>query len=362
MRALLLLSLPCLLLASVTAPGFSVSPALTWKECLRQSPEWYRGAEAIRVAENLLLYQRDSGGWPKNVEMTLPLDERQRVELRARKSEPGTIDNGATHGQVQYLARVTTATKQERFRAAFERGLDALRAAQYANGGWPQVFPRAEGYSRHITFNDDAMVGVLNLLRDIAHREPEYRFVDAARRAQAERAVRRGIDCILKCQITVDGARTVWCAQYDERTLAPTPARAYEKVSQSGAESVGIVRFLMGIEKPSPEVVAAVESAVAWFERVKLTGIRLETRTDPALPGGRDRVIVADPNASPLWARFYAIGTNRPIFCGRDGVVKSTLAEIEHERRIGYAWYTERPAALLAKEYPAWRLHLASSE
>lgn len=355
MLARILPIVPTLFQALVTAPAPSAGPPLTWNECLRQKAEWYGGAEAIRVAENVLLYQRDTGGWPKNIDMAAPLDARQRAEVRARKAEPSTIDNGATHGQLLYLARVVTATKQERFRWGFERGLDVLLAAQYPNGGWPQVFPRAEGYSRHITFNDDAMIGVLNLLRAVARREPEYRFVDAGRRARAERAVRRGIDGILKCQIVVNGARTVWCAQHDERTLAPAPARSYEKASQSGAESVGIVRFLMGIENPSPEVVVAIESAVAWFERVKLSGVRVETRDDPTLPGGRDRVVVADPNAPPLWARFYALGTNRPIFCGRDGVIKDSLAEIEHERRVGYAWYTDRPAALLAKEVPAWR-------
>ena len=66
-------------------------------------------------------------------------------------------------------------------------------------------------------------------------------------------------------------------------------------------------------------------------------------------------MVVADPTAPPIWARFYEIGTNRPFFCGRDGVKKYSLAEIEHERRIGYAWYTNAPAYLLDKEYPLWR-------
>jgi len=35
--------------------------------------------------------------------------------------------------------------------------------------------------------------------------------------------------------------------------------------------------------------------------------------------------------------------------------VKYSVAEIEHERRTGYAWYVDEPAKLLKKEYPAWR-------
>ncbi len=55
------------------------------------------------------------------------------------------------------------------------------------------------------------------------------------------------------------------------------------------------------------------------------------------------------------WARFYELGTNRPIFVGRDGVVKYSLGEIEEERQRGYRWWVDRPAKMLAESYPAWR-------
>ncbi|MCX5684268.1 MAG: pectate lyase, partial [Planctomycetota bacterium] len=241
------------------------------------------------------------------------------------------------------------------FKEAVLRGLDYLLKAQYENGGWPQFYPNASGYHTHITFNDDAMIGVMRFLRDLAKKDGPCAFVDADRRAKAEKAVAKGIECILRCQVVVDGKRTVWCAQHDEATLKPAPARAYEKISLSGAESVGIVRFLMGVEKPGPEVIEAVQSAVAWFDAARITGIRQAAKPDPSLPGGQDKVIEKDPSAPPLWARFYEIGTNRPIFCGRDGVIKYSLAEIEHERRTGYAWYGGTPADLLAKDYPAWQ-------
>ena len=177
--------------------------------------------------------------------------------------------------------------------------------------------------------------------------------------ARAETAVLKGIECILKCQIVVDGRRTVWCAQHDEVTLKPAAARSYEKISLSGGESVGIVRFLLEVEfefeNPSSEIVEAIEGAVAWFQQVKLSGIRQVNKPDPSLPKGLDKIIVPDAEAPPLWARFYQIGTNRPIFCGRDGVIKYQLSEIEHERRVGYAWYTQAPAELLQRDYPAWK-------
>jgi PelA/Pel-15E family pectate lyase len=332
------------------------APAVPWKSCLKQKPAWYAGDGAVRIADNVLLYQRDSGGWPKNLEMAAVLSDPEKAALAAQKPKTdSTIDNGATYTQMAYLARVYQAAKHERFKAAFLKGLDYLLSAQYENGGWPQFYPKPSGYSTHITFNDDAMIGVMKLLRDIARNAPAYAFVDDDRRARAEKAVARGLDCILKCQIVTNGRRTAWCAQHDEKTLAPASARSYEKASLSGAESVGIVRFLMDIDRPSPEVIQAVQSAVAWFNEAKLTGIRQVAKPDPSLPGGTDKVVVADPSAEPLWARFYEIGTNRPIFCGRDGVIKYTLAEIEHERRTGYAWYVGDPGGLLAKEYPAWQ-------
>jgi PelA/Pel-15E family pectate lyase len=203
------------------------------------------------------------------------------------------------------------------------------------------------------------MINVMRLLREIAREAPSYAFVDESRRARTGTAVRKGIDCILKCQVVVNGKRTAWCAQHDAQTLAPAPARSYELPSLSGSESVPIVRFLMEVDDPSDPVIEAIEAAVAWLETAKLTGIRVVEKRDPSLRGGRDRVVLQDPSAPPLWARFYEIGTNRPFFCGRDGIVKYTLAEIEHERRTGYSWYSERPADLLTKAYPAWKARLA---
>src|SRR5215475_10544922 len=332
---------------------------VAWKDCLNQKHEWYAGEEATRIAENVLLYQRESGGWPKNIDMAVVLSERAKAEIAKEKGhDDSLIDNGATYTQMDYLARVFNATglpiRKEGFKESFIKGLDYLLKAQYENGGWPQYYPRLKGYYKHITFNDDAMAGVMELLRKIARKDRGYTFVDEARRAHAEKAVAKGIECILKTQIVVNGKRTVWCAQHDEVTLEPAPARSYEHVSLSGSESVGLVRFLMGVDHPDARVVEAIESAVAWFRRSRLDGIKLIEKPDSSFPNGFDRVVVEDPHGEPLWARFYEIATGRPIFSGRDGVVKYSLAEIEQERRTGYNWYTTAPAELLDKEYPAW--------
>lgn len=343
--------------------GDKSSAVIKWRDALRQKSEWYASAEAARVADNLLLYQRDSGGWPKNIDMAATLTEKERAEISKQKGEldtdlAPTIDNDATYTQLQFLARVYTAQKLERHRESFLKGLDYLLAAQYENGGWPQYYPLRKGYYTHITYNDDAMVGVLNLLRDVAQRKAAYTFVDDTRRAKSEKAVERGLECILKTQVKVDGKLTVWGAQHDETTLAPAAARRFEPVSLVSKESAGIVRFLMGVERPDARIAQSIEAAVAWFRAAQLSGIRWTEKADATQPRGFDRVAVKDPSAPPLWARFYEIGTNRPIFEGRDNVVRYSVAEIEPERRNGYAWYTDEPAKLLERDYPAWQKRL----
>jgi pectate lyase len=319
----------CSILAAVLV-GSWIPPAsgksFSWKDFANQPEEWFRGAEGRRITENLLSQQSERGSWPKNFDTSLEPYRGDRSKIE------GTFDNGATFGELRFLARAYRATGDARDRDAFLKGLDLTLAAQYPGGGFPQHYPTSRaGYDRYITFNDGTMVNILQFLRDVADSD-DFAFVDSDRRAAARRAFDRGIACILACQIKVNGALTAWCAQHDPTTFEPRPARAFELVSLSGGESAGILSLLMSLERPSPEVVRAIEAGVRWYDAAKLNGIR-EARRDG------DKVIVRDESAPPLWARFYEIETNRPFFCGRDGVKKYDIAEIEPERRNGYAWY-----------------------
>ena len=56
----------------------------------------------------------------------------------------GTFDNDATFTELSFLARVITAGNapgNAYYIASFQRGMDYVLAAQYPNGGWPQVWP-----------------------------------------------------------------------------------------------------------------------------------------------------------------------------------------------------------------------------
>ena len=313
-----------------------------------------------RWPRSFIQYQSPQGGWPKNTDLGEPPASAEALAKLNKSGVANTIDNGATTLPMRFLALVATTTGDEPCRAAVVRGVDYLLASQYANGGFPQFYPlRDHGYYAHITYNDGAMINALELLREVAAGKEPFAFIDANRRDKSSAAVQRGIDCILKTQIKQKGELTVWCAQHDEKTLEPTWARKYEPPSLSGGESVGVVRFLMEIEHPSPAIVAAIEGAVAWFRAVAIEGVRLEDFTNA--DGKKDRRVVTDPAAAPLWARFYELDTNRPIFLGRDSKFRYAIDEIEYERRNGYSYYGARPAALLAKDYPRWRAKLVAS-
>ena len=337
---------PSLLLLVLLALSPSLRADESARRFLNKPDSWFASEEAKKVAAIILSFQTDAGGWPKNTDTISKAYEGDRAKLQP------TFDNKGTVDELRFMARMLNATKGEPYRKSFDRGLAYVLKAQYPNGGWPQFFPLRKGYYDRITFNDGAMVRVLQLVREVAA-EPTYDFLDARTRAACREAFDRGIACILRCQIVVDGKPAVWCAQHDEQTFAPAKARSYELPSFSGSESVGIVRLLMSLEKPTPEIRAAIEGAVAWFEAHKVTGLRLDKVTGK--DGKPDLVMVPDPTAPALWARFYDLKTGAPYVCDRDGVPKPKLADIGRERRNGYSWFGEYARDLLAKDYPAWK-------
>lgn len=332
------------------------SGEVSWRQALHQDDSWYGSEEAQRIADNVVLYQNNNGGWLKNIDMADTLSEVQKKHLRKEKllKSGTTIDNSATQKQLRYLAKVFAATGEENYKNSFLKGVDYLLAAQYKNGGWPQFYPLRKGYYSHITFNDDAMMGVMELLRDISRGERQYKFVDAGRKEKAKVAIDKGKEIILKMQVEVNGKKTVWAAQHNKDDLSPAKARAYELPSLSGKESVGIVEYLMGIEKPEEDVKKAIRNAVKWFEESKITGLKVEWVIDEEKPRSRDRIVVEESGAGPLWARFYEIGTNKPMFVGRDGIIKNNLEDIEQERRVGYSYLDNYAETLLEKDYPEW--------
>lgn len=337
---------------------------------LEKPAAWYAGSEARRIANILVSFQTPAGGWCKNTDFTT--HRRAPGEMfgaeagslfqgtndfdrpaDARWSFVGTFDNDATITELRFLAKVISAQKTdgEELKKSFRRGLDYIFAAQFPNGGWPQVWPLQGGYHDAVTFNDGAMLHVVSFLRDVALGEKDFAFVPAELRARADASWRRGLDCLLAAQVSANGKRTVWGQQHDALTLQPVSARNYEMPSLASGESAGIVEFLMELPQPDASVVAAVHAAASWFEQTQIKDKAFKN------VGSEGRKLLDAPGGGPIWARYYAIGTNEPIYGDRDKTIHDDVNEISPERRKGYGWFNSSGTGVL-KAYAKWaKLH-----
>ena len=333
---------------------------------LTEPAHWYGTAAAQRIADIVVSFQTPAGGWSKNLDLTDHLrapgegfaaDNSSRFVIANDFDRPaemnwnyvGTFDNDATTTELRFLAKAIAVAGSDHaaWQTAFARGLNYIFAAQYPNGGWPQVWPLQGGYHDAVTLNDNAMLHLIEFLRDVAGGQDEFSFVPTALRARAAAGWQRGVECLLAAQIVANGRRTVWCQQHDAITLQPCSARNFEMPAATSSESGNLVLFLMQLPNPDSNVVAAVHAAAAWFEKTKIEGQAFRST------GPEGRKLVAAPGSGPIWARYYEIGTDRPIFGDRDKSIHDEVNEISRERRQGYGWFSDTPKRVL-EHYAKW--------
>ncbi len=312
----------------------------------------YPAEQYEKIADNLVAYQNEDGGWSKNIDWMAELPADSVVNSLSEHYRQSTLDNRNTYSQIEYLAQVYTLTKKPVYRKAVLDGLEYLLKTQKKNGGWRGWDVDA------ITFNDEVTTGVLRLFLHINEGDLNFTWLDDTMCKRIYQAFNRGIDMILRTQYVQNGVKTVWGQQHDNQTLLPTGARTFELASLTAGESCDVVRLLMEIPHPSDEVIEAVKSAMAWFDKVAITGIRVEKVSIPAdqivnheYP--YDRVVVKDKKAPRIWARFYEMADNTPFMCNRDGIKVYKLSDVKLERRVGYAWYTYAPEELF-EAYDIW--------
>lgn len=336
-----------------------------WQNTHRDAYPRYAPEQVAQIADNILRYQRQDGGWIQNQDPARILDAeglKQYAEEAAKTG--GSFDNRNIYTHVDYLAGAYALTGDARYRDAGVRGLEFILAHQNPKcGGWPHSVPGTESYHPYITIADDVTAGVLGTLRAAASDAPRFGFIEAPLRERIRKAVDDGDACLLQLQVRQGKTLAGWAGQYDDQTLQPTHGRRFELPAMATQESVGVVRYLMSIPNPSPEVIAAIEGAVAWLQRIELEGWRIETfEAEPEQyryhAAKTDRRLVRDASASNLWARFYDLSDNSVVLATREGVRVEDYAEIPRERRTGYEWYGQWPKQLLSKDYPGWKARL----
>jgi pectinesterase len=355
----------------VTASSSIDSPdGITMDNINDQSRNFYATERAKQIADNIIKYQRNSGGWFKNFDMVNLSD---LVFLLPGEipdydnNNWSTLDNDSTHVQMQFLARVISmGSNDPRYVSSFYRGLAFILRAQYPSGGWPQFAePYRAGYWSEITFNDDAMASVMNLLEDIYQKEWHMAFVWNEPQILREvlDARNRGIECILRSQWKTTGLPgfaggelTVWSQQVDILTLQPSQGRAYELPSISSMESVTILDYLMRIPNPGPRVIRAINAAATWYDVNAMRGYTTERIFNQRMLRGSVREVYYTGNPRDMvWNRFYDLEIGKEgMFISRDGLIRWHFYEINELGRQGYQFITNRPRGILER-YAQWK-------
>ena len=354
---------------------------------LNEADSWYGGAVALHTADVIVSYQTPNGGWSKNLNMhdaVRPVgggfiaDNASPVKPipgdYGTSNEPhwnyfGTLDNDSTTTQLRFLAKVITALGPERsaaYRAAFERGLEYLLAAQYPNGGWPQVWPLQGGYHDGITFNDDAVTQAPRGPRGCGGGEGDVRLYPVRVAGPCRARGRPGPR--LHPRLPDQGGRTADGvvpaarpadppAGVGPQLRAPGPVHGRERgrrqfphepaPAEPGGDRVGAGRRPPGSGK------TGMHDQV-WSRY----------RLDPAAPGPRPprgiTRLPPRPGAGPIWARYYEIGTDRPMFGDRDKSIHDRIEEISVERQNGYQWFNGAGVAMLAA-FQDWSARLPAA-
>jgi len=253
------------------------------------------GDESIRRAaeaagDALVWGQLECGGWDYKIDFS-PQAEKQWYYRHLKGTEGldtsklrnrGTFDDDTSQSATSFLIALSQATGEARFREAADYALAYLLRAQYDNGGWPQWYPLGSGYSVYCTFNDAAMNDILAVLVQAWRAFAEREYLDAAR---------RGGDFILRSQGPAPQAG--WAQQYN-LDLQPAWARKFEPPSWCSAVTARNIRTLVDLylETGEARYLEPIPAATEWLKASRL--------------------------ADGEWARFYELGSNRPLYFTRD--------------------------------------------
>ncbi len=302
-----------------------------------------RHLDAARAAAEALAHgQLESGGWTYHVDFDPAWGGRyyrraDRGKLPAGRVERlrnvTTFDDDTTQGAVRFLMAAAAAAGDAGIKDTLDFALRGMLAAQLPSGAWPQGHPAAPGrYWGHATLNDHCLRDcVLTMLE--AHRRYG--------KAEHLEAARRGGDFLILAQLPAPQA--AWAQQYDA-DLKPAWARKFEPPSVTAGESSGALRTLVDLHLATGEekYLKPIPAVIDWFQRSMI--------------------------APDTWARFYELGTNRPLYFTKDYKlvytdddlpthysfkgsygIRQAIALYEEVKRLGRETFLERRKAAPAR-------------
>ena len=267
---------------------------------------------AVAAAHALCFGQLWSGGWQYRIDFANagPRRHAYRHQPRPKSKKIRThsvLDDNTTQAALRLLMTVDGLVKDAKVHEAARYGLDALLKAQFPKGGWPQVFgqpppeqrtttyvriepdgtrtthKRPTRYWHYYTFNDNAINDCIAVCLQAHEHYKEERFLDAVRKAG---------DFIVLSQL--EPPQAGWAQQYTPE-LKPEWARRFEPPAVCGAVTARNIRTLIEIWLAAGDAkyLEPIPAALDWLKRSRL------------------------PGPQPRWARFYELGTNRPLYFTR---------------------------------------------
>lgn len=288
-------------LVVLRSPGTpSAGSALLAGWRLRGEARWLQAAG--RAGDQLARIQLAAGGWFSE----MPVVGDRLAWWFPWVSPRITLDDDVTPGATRFLLALWTATGDDRHRAAAERGLALLLAAQRPAGAWPHVWRPAwlrvlrSSREDRASLNDGATPLAIETLLDAWAILGRRELLDAAR---------RGGEWLLAVQGAAPHAG--WAQQYED-DARPAPMRAFEPAALATWETRHAADALDALARATGERrwCAAAQAAVRWLQAAAL-------RTG-------------------CWPRFRTLGTEAPVFADGDGRLVAAGAA-----RSGYDWTGE---------------------
>jgi hypothetical protein len=272
---------------------------------------------AIEAAHALADTQLQSGGWYYSMEFDpaergiwcyrVDSDDCPDRRPRNRNRNNSTLDDNTSQSALRFLMLVDRVLDEAdpQIHEAVTYGLDRFMAAQYPNGAWPVssfrrvpaadapvvgparypvTWPRTfvqPGYLAYVT-NDNAMRDMVRtfLLADRLYGREEYRAT----------ALRAG-QFLLDAQMPAP--QSGWAQTYNG-AMEPIWGRKFEPPAIATRESVGVIEALLDLHLYTGDqrYLDSASAGLAWLEASRL-------------PEGD-------------WARFYEMGSNRPLYMTSD--------------------------------------------
>ena len=264
---------------------------------------------AADAADALINGQLKSGGWDQVIYFTDPNSNRMGAyrNRKGGKWNNSSLDDNKSQSALLFLIQIDEVfdQKNQPIHEAVSFGLDSLLAAQFPNGGFPQVwnqkadnrpvlkatYPthdwktegRIKNYWDHYTLNDGLAGDVVAVFAEAHRVYRDDRFLSALKKFG---------DFLLLAQMPMP--QPAWCQQYNPQ-MQPMWARKFEPPAIASSESQDVMEALIHI--------AAVTMDQRYLSPIP-----------QSLKFLREKCLIGDGQL----ARFYELQSNKPLFMNRN--------------------------------------------